>query len=210
MSFRLIRMCCIGALISIMLCLGIMLSIVTNRVSDYESHIAKSLLQLTMLRHMESDLQQVMISIDHSIDNYESNVNHVIEQLTALNSSAEMMAEPKVNSENFQNNDVDQFRYKLRLLKVTLINYQNEVGIDPSADTTTGLETVLLEIRKDSTHFFQRLASSRIEEIDAGHKGLQSLVKQSQSISLYVLAVGLSLGVIIAVVLTKSFKYTYQ
>ncbi len=62
-----------------MLCLGIMLLIVTDRVSDYESHIAKSLLQLTMLRQMESNLQQVMIGIDRSIDNYDSNVSHVIE-----------------------------------------------------------------------------------------------------------------------------------
>ncbi len=117
-----------------------------------------------------------------------------------------MMAESKVNSENSKNNDVDQFRYKLRLLKVALINYRNEIGIDPSADTTSGLETVLLEIRNESTHFFQRLANSRLEEIDARHKELQSFAKRSQSISLYVLAVGLSLGVIIAVVLTKAFN----
>lgn len=207
MSFRLIRMCCIGALISIILSLGIMLLLVADRVDDFETHIARSVSQLTKLRQIESNLQQVLLGVDRAIDEYESNVNPLLEKLDILHVTVEITQKPSDISPSIQlDASVKQFQHNLRLLKVALINYVYEVNMDPSADTTSGLEAILVDLRDQSARFFNQLSIFRIEKIKASHDDLEKFVRRTQSISFMVLLVGLGLGLLLAVILTKALN----
>ena len=179
MSYKLIKNCGISSLVAIVFLLGLLTYIVANRVWQYDQQINKNLSYLMLIRKMENRLHHIMISIQQVILESRFENELLLADIDGVvKDSREMELRLKSSSREALLDHLSNFQHKLRVLKAALINYGNEVRYDPSADTTSGLERVVMEIRDQSDGLFRRLAKEGVKEIQFAHQMIGEIVKK--------------------------------
>ena len=207
MSYAIIRNCCVSLLVFILLLLGSLTFIVAERVSQYDRQTSQNLSQLVYIRKLETQLHQTMVEIQQAILESRSENESILSDLNSVVENAnEMKAkiQPTPNAALLYN--LIEFQNKLRLLKVALVNYSREVRYDPSADTTSGLEQIIMEVHEQSDSLFRQLVKEVEREIHAAHELLGTYVERVRVLSFYGLFLGVGLGITVAVVLSRALS----
>ena len=206
-SYKSIRNSCVSVLVIILILLGLLSYTVTNRVAEYDELISDNLSQLYFIIQFESQLHKVMVDVQQVI------LNNLVEIDTSISNLDKLLEfSQKVQGTNHKSvqklpsENIADLHRKLRQLKFALLNYSKEIRYDPSADTTLGLEKIVVEIQIQSDRIFEQFAAKETHEIKIVQGNLNSYVKRVHLLSIYGLVIGVSLGIIVAAILTRALS----
>ena len=207
MSYTVIRNCCVILLILILLSLGSLSFIVAKRTAQYDKQTSQNLANLVLFRQLESRLHEAMIDIQQAILESRSENEEILTELDHLSwISIKIRGRIRATSNAALLDHLEGFRHKLEVLKVALVNYSKEIRYDPSADTTSGLEQIIIEVRDQSGRLFRQLIEEGEKEIQGAHERLGIYLKRARTMAFYGVILGVGIGILVAVILARALS----
>ena len=211
MSYKLIRNGCVGSLVAILFFLGGLTFIVTNRVTHYDDQLTENLSHIVSIRQLEGQLHSFIIEIQRVIEAPLTDIEPILTKLDHLRNVYKDLEELiRPHSKTTLPDELAAFDQNLRRMKVSLINFSDEVRYDPSADTTLGLERIVMEVNKQSDELFSKFAEDVSYDIQVAHERLGNIVRQARGLSLYGLIFGVGLGILVAAILARALSRPIQ